>query len=627
MERRMKIVLPIVACLLIMIVSFGYGQSTLPDQRGASTQTIPFSKSGTTATVPQKISYQGLLTNSSGAPVADGAYDLKFEMFNVSTSGGALWSETQTGVTVSHGTFSVLLGSVTPLPGIFYQPLWLEVTALTGPGISGSITFSPRNELASAAYSMGPWISNGDTLYLPSVKHVGINTASPKVALDVSDYDSPTMARFSPSGMMPLNIIANSPQIGFNIGYSNYAFRYDNSNSGGTFDFNQNILGGFTINTAPSGIAGEIATLAPRLAITNDGLVGIGTIEPQFRFHVAGNAKIDSTLRIGDSTSSGEIKMYQNGSLAPTLQAYDFYGRGAALDYYDEEGHYIGGFEPDYDGTGGYFSVYRAPYESGFQVNGNWSGLNEPYVAVQGSARSAQFNMYYTANASVVLPDSSISSVEILDEPGIARGKNTSRVTVPTTGIANLTSATITVPGPGYIKALGTGTVELIGDTIGNVRMGIETTSTSSLTFGEYTFFGSTNEPIGLSIYRWGSLAVDRVFYVSDAGTYSYYLNADRGYDADAGYVWYSKLTLVYYPTSYGTVSASLPESEALNISSASSELGENAGGRGNRTESTTYTVDLRDLEIKAATARAKAEKAERELMEAKVNLQNGPQR
>jgi hypothetical protein len=34
------------------------------------------------AQIPNRISYQGLLTTSSGTPVADGSYDLRFEIFN-----------------------------------------------------------------------------------------------------------------------------------------------------------------------------------------------------------------------------------------------------------------------------------------------------------------------------------------------------------------------------------------------------------------------------------------------------------------------------------------------------------------------------------------------------------------
>jgi hypothetical protein len=75
----------------------------------------------------------------------------------------------------------------------------------------------------------------------------------------------------------------------------------------------------------------------------------------------------------------------------------------------------------------------------------------------------------------------------------------------------------------------------------------------------------------------------------------------------------------VYYPTSYGSVM----------------EMTDNPGGNpearlvtttrpADRNESTTvYEVDLRYYELQAAKARAEAEKAERELIEARARLSN----
>ena len=103
--------------------------------------------------VPQKISYQGFLS-TGGVPVADGNYTLKFEIFDVTAGGTALYSETQSGVALSQGSFSVIIGSVTPLTLPFNVPYFLEVTATAGPGIGSPLTFSPRAELTSAPYAL-----------------------------------------------------------------------------------------------------------------------------------------------------------------------------------------------------------------------------------------------------------------------------------------------------------------------------------------------------------------------------------------------------------------------------------------------------------------------------------------
>ncbi len=159
------------ALLLFPVVTL-FGQNGMTPRGDAASGTsgfLPF---------PKEISYQGLLTTSSGAPAADGSYTLRFDLYNVLGGGVSLWTETQIGVPVSNGVFSVRLGSVTPPPEIFSQLLYLEVAALAGPGISGTVTFTPRTQLAASAFSLAPWQSQGYDLYFP-YGNVSIGTATP----------------------------------------------------------------------------------------------------------------------------------------------------------------------------------------------------------------------------------------------------------------------------------------------------------------------------------------------------------------------------------------------------------------------------------------------------------------
>ena len=83
--------------------------------------------------VQPQINYQGLLNDSTGAPVNDPNVTMIFRLWNDATSiltSNLLWEETQT-VDVANGVYNVLLGSVTPLPDgvtIGAENLWLEVT-------------------------------------------------------------------------------------------------------------------------------------------------------------------------------------------------------------------------------------------------------------------------------------------------------------------------------------------------------------------------------------------------------------------------------------------------------------------------------------------------------------------
>ena len=46
--------------------------------------------------IPPTLSYQGVLTDTDGAAVADGAYSLTFNLYNTVAGGSSLWSELRT---------------------------------------------------------------------------------------------------------------------------------------------------------------------------------------------------------------------------------------------------------------------------------------------------------------------------------------------------------------------------------------------------------------------------------------------------------------------------------------------------------------------------------------------------
>ncbi|GMV53698.1 MAG: hypothetical protein AMXMBFR68_14900 [Ignavibacteria bacterium] len=101
------------------------------------------------AQITRQVSYQGLLTQPTGLPVADGQYQLYFRLFDAATGGNLAWEETQANVQVTRGLFNVYLGSVQSLaPITFDTQYWLEV------GIVGSGPFEPRTRLAVVPYAI-----------------------------------------------------------------------------------------------------------------------------------------------------------------------------------------------------------------------------------------------------------------------------------------------------------------------------------------------------------------------------------------------------------------------------------------------------------------------------------------
>jgi hypothetical protein len=121
------------------------------------------------------LSIQGSIQNSSGIALADGQYELIFNIYDVATGGQAVWTETQPQVEIVGGLYSSILGLITPLsasrtPFDFTKPYYLGVT------LKGKQEISPRAELSASAYSLSV---SGKENTLPSQGSVGIGTLNP----------------------------------------------------------------------------------------------------------------------------------------------------------------------------------------------------------------------------------------------------------------------------------------------------------------------------------------------------------------------------------------------------------------------------------------------------------------
>lgn len=91
-------------------------------------------------------SHQGRLLDDSGQPVADGNYDVMYRIYQSSSGGTAVYTDTQT-VAIENGLFTTSLGLTDTLtPTIFTVPTWLEVT------VEGE-TLTPRQRLMGAPYA------------------------------------------------------------------------------------------------------------------------------------------------------------------------------------------------------------------------------------------------------------------------------------------------------------------------------------------------------------------------------------------------------------------------------------------------------------------------------------------
>lgn len=103
------------------------------------------------AAAPSLVSYQGVLTDGSGAPEVGGPFSITFSIYDdAAATNPALWSETQAVTTDAEGRFSVLMGENTPLTDDIFTGAdrWLGISVESDPEMS------PRQRLCSVAYAL-----------------------------------------------------------------------------------------------------------------------------------------------------------------------------------------------------------------------------------------------------------------------------------------------------------------------------------------------------------------------------------------------------------------------------------------------------------------------------------------
>jgi hypothetical protein len=96
----------------------------------------------------QTISIQGVLRDPSGRSVDDGSYSVVFKLYDASTGGAELWTDTFANLKTEHGVFQANLGSQVSLNGLAF-----DKTYYVGVTVENFIEMTPRLELTIYPYS------------------------------------------------------------------------------------------------------------------------------------------------------------------------------------------------------------------------------------------------------------------------------------------------------------------------------------------------------------------------------------------------------------------------------------------------------------------------------------------
>jgi hypothetical protein len=100
------------------------------------------------AAVPTTISYQGLLSDDTGQPIADNDYSVTFTIYNSAGAGDSIWAEIQT-VSTADGLFTVLLGANNPLVDTVFN----GTTRFLGIKIEAGPELLPRTAMVSVPFA------------------------------------------------------------------------------------------------------------------------------------------------------------------------------------------------------------------------------------------------------------------------------------------------------------------------------------------------------------------------------------------------------------------------------------------------------------------------------------------
>ncbi|MFO0839540.1 MAG: hypothetical protein U1D55_13570 [Phycisphaerae bacterium] len=531
--------------------------------------------------------YQGRLVQS-GAPVT-GSVDMIFTLWNdpvlavpANQVGGAIAFDgvgaNPPRVSVTSGLFTVLLNQSGQFGSTAFDgnARWLQIQVRFPAGVGGYTTLSPRQQLTGAPYALystAPWapVTNGVAFGQAEFATAAIGGMHLNVGSTVSLYARNIAGHPSgDGGALVVRDELGNPIADIEAGYDCGGRLIVSDCAGGSMSYSGADFDGGSGKLVLKNATTESVTLDPyaaggaqvrvtdaagatmvALSGANGGQVGIGTASPQTSLHVVGSPTLASVRIAPNEVINGDDSELQ---LSEDV-ANNF---GMSL-YYDGGLNQLRVF-------GKANATVSGPHLAIARDSGN--------VGIGTTSPAGKFHVSAAAgDTSVIVPNDSLSSLEMLDEPGVANFLDNNWAVVLGTSITTLTSRTITVPAAGYVLAIGTTEVRVTH--VNNTTTATDATLGVSATPSAFILGADTN------LQYWQSMptgdnfvpvTVHALIPVAAGANTIYFIGRRNSTSVCSGPVCSGflaqdiELTLVYLATAYGTTqrpsAAASPEQE-----------------------------------------------------------------
>lgn len=277
----------------------------------------------TSAAASPVISYQGKLLDSTGAPVSDGSYSVKFTIYDAASAGNALWTAggntanpAAVSVTVTNGLFSVLLGDINQGFNIFDSDFdWNQASLYLGVTVGSDAEMTPRKRIASVpqAYTsdrlqgmQAVGAASGGTLFVVSQTASGA-TGSNRTALEIRSAGTSNAYDYLLRGLDSDNSAVFTLNRQGSV-TSSGVFAFQGS---GTSTISGSLEAGAVSTSRVSSDSGYFSTVSTSNFLSTSGTST--TFDVSSLFRVYGTSTLAGDVTLGNQSDNNDVIYFRSG--------------------------------------------------------------------------------------------------------------------------------------------------------------------------------------------------------------------------------------------------------------------------------------------------------------------------